>query len=632
MKKIYLIPLLLLLLANVINANERFPLEIPTRVDDPGLKFLSADLYSADTNEAKPVILIQTPYNKNLVAPVFLNPVFYRNTQLPVEYEHFNYVIMDWRGFFENRNQNISGYDRGLDGYDAIEWIADQSWCNGKIATQGASALGVIQFQTMRHQPPHHVCAIPVVRGLRMLYYQYYYGGVLRLEHTENLQTLGFGSGLVKEQPIYNNFWKAYENQNYYPDKISVPLLMIGGWFDHYPKQSIEDFEILREESDPSVRDKHKLLMGPWTHSNVGYEEQGILNFPDAVDIPNDLMRQFLGFYLLDEETAWESRPPIQYFQMGDNEWKFAETWKDVKSGELEFFLHPGSKLSADAFNGTDSASCSYDPKDPSPSIGGARLPLNDVEPGPQDMSLVVEQRNDILIMTSDELDKPVSFAGQPEVKLYVSSDREDTDFAVRICDVYPDGRSVLLRQGIHKLRFRNSLENPELLTPGEIVEIAIGFDDMAHTFLPGHKIRIDITSSNYPVFDINLNNGGPLNEPGDTLVAENKIYFGEEFPSRLILPAALPSDVFSDELKNEDKLKIITVDDNYVRFEFNNEVHIAAEVIINDLTGRKVSRRSVNLAPGLNRLESDISGLAPGIYFLILKTGRYAITGKFIK
>ncbi len=503
---------------------------------------LRADLYHNGGTTEKPVILIQTPYNK----------AFYRirlglpsNTTFPLDTAQYHYAFVDWRGFFASSGAAVAGYDRGLDGYDLVEWLAAQPWCNGKVASYGGSALGMIQFQTARHHPPHLVCAVPMIIDYRTDYFDYYYGGVLRREHVETLERLGFVAvDVITARPVENALWRIIQEQNDYPEEISIPLLMVSGWFDHYPTEVLRAFRDLRANSDASVRDQHKLIMGPWLHDGVDQEKQGELVFPQSARVARDAALQFFAYHLLGAKNGWPLQPVLRYYRMGENVWNTSESWDALAAAEQSWYLRGDGRLTAEAPAAAEAErSYTYDPRDPSPSHGGPRFNPFDatLDPGPIDISTLVEQRDDVLLYTSDALTQYIRVQGKMSVELYVRSDRRDTDFSVRLCDVQPDGRSIILTDGIIRARFREGTDREVFLEDAVPTKVVIALQDMAHTFLSGHRIRLVVGSADYPRFDININNGEDMYVAGDTLAAHNRIVHSAATPSRLLLTTAAP-------------------------------------------------------------------------------------------
>ncbi|PLX23987.1 MAG: hypothetical protein C0600_13835, partial [Ignavibacteria bacterium] len=300
MKRVLILLLFIILSTTMLQAQLPF---VDTTITVRDGKALAASLYHNGATGSKPVILVQTPYNKavyNLTLNINNGGVF------PLDTARYSYVFVDWRGFYASKDAAVQGYDRGLDGYDIVEWIAAQPWCNGKVATYGGSALGMIQFMTARHHPPHLVCAMPMIIDYRSEYSDYYYGGVLRREHVETLERLGFTTvSLITSQPVENIFWRSVRLANDYPEDIEVPLLMVSGWFDHYPTAVLRAFRDLRERSGASVRERHKLIMGPWLHSLVDKTKQGELEYPGAENIARQAALEFFDYHLNGAKNGW---------------------------------------------------------------------------------------------------------------------------------------------------------------------------------------------------------------------------------------------------------------------------------------------------------------------------------------
>lgn len=606
-------------------------MEIPVRDG----AHLAADLYSTDTTTPKPVILIHTPYNKN----------FYRvGTQLPLQAggsfpldtAAFNYMIVDWRGFYGSKDAAEPGYDRGLDGYDAVEWIAAQRWCNGKVGTWGASALGAIQFQTARHHPPHLVCAVPLVKDFKSKYSDYYYGGEYRKSHVESLAKLGFlTTDVILAHPTNDVVMGLGERATDYPEEFSVPMLMIGGWFDHYPDDVIRAFRDIAERSDPAVRDKHRFLFGPWTHSGVDKSEQGELDYPNSAGEASGAALRFFRYYLLEQENGWEQTARVRYYQLGANEWREADSWESVvaESDTTTFYLgadpveNNRGLLSLSRGAGSpvrQRDTFVFDPRDPSPTHGGSYFDPSDrtAPVGPYDQREVVESRSDALLYTSEPLTADLEVNGPVTLKLHVASDREDTDVAVRLCDVYPDGRSILLTQGIRRMRFRNGFrpQDTALITPGEVYEITVELQNLAVTFLQGHRIRLIVTGSNYPHFDVNPNTAAPLYKSSDSVVAVNLLMFAPNYPSRLLLPTPRSSGVSVQERSADplafDILPNPASAETTMRLQLPTPSHLVADLY--DAAGKKVvSLLDKKLESGQHLLPLNLStDLSSGLYF----------------
>ncbi len=504
--------------------------------------FLAADCHMFDTTGAVqyPVILIQTPYNRLLYRLGL--PMGFGTNLAACPYA---FVIVDWRGFYGSAAAAIAQPNRGEDGYDVIEWISQQPWSNGKVGTWGPSALGRVQYMTAREQHPSHICAAPLVAAPQFSYLEYFPGGVMRTEYVEQLDNLGYGlSPILLANPHYNNLWLYSESNTFYPSEIEIPLLMIAGWYDHNIQVMLEFFEGLQSQAPLSVRDKHKMLIGPWAHggfgtAQVGTGQQGELYFPEAAGWSDSLALNFFDFYLRNISNNWENEPVIHYFMPGPMTWHGTNQWPAHQYSEVTLYMHDdGSLRSTAPLTSNTFRNYLYDPADPSPTVGSMTL-RQDLLQGPYDQSPLVESRNDIVVFSTEELSQSVTVEGRIKIILNVSSDRIDTDFAVRLTDVYPDQRSIILRDDIMRARFREgyTVNDTVFMQAGQVYEIEINLYDIAHTFLPGHKIRINVSSSNYPRFDNNLNNGGAMYVAGDTLIASNIIWCSSQYPSHASFP-----------------------------------------------------------------------------------------------
>ena len=493
-------------------------------------KKLAADIYIPNTITQGPVILIQTPYNRlhfHLSLPLQIG--------LNINSSNYIFVIVDWRGFYGSAAASYLGNPSiGQDGYDCVEWIAQQSWSNGVIGTWGASALGRVQFQTAKLNPPHLTCICPLVAGPQYDYTEYYPHGDIRTEYVVQLDALGFGlSPILLAHQVHDAAWTFAESANFYPDSIKVPCYMIGGWYDHTVEFMLPFFNAIRTQSPVNVRNEHRLLMGPWTHKGIGGPAQGELTYGNAAPWADSLTLLFFDYHLRGIANGWNATPFVQYYQMGDDTWQSNAAWPPAGPTPVNFYFHQSGILNnAVPLNSSGSVNYNYNPNDPSPTVGGPTLEL-DLGEGPYNQVDSVESRNDILIFTTDSLTQDAVMIGNSVVHLKVSSDKTDTDFDIRLTDVYHDGRSMLVNDGVMRMRFRNgnTANDTAAIIPGTIYNCDIKLPNTAITFLAGHKIRVDITSSNYPRFNRNMNTGGAL-YPGnnlDTLVnpviASNTVY-----------------------------------------------------------------------------------------------------------
>jgi hypothetical protein len=592
-------------------------------------KNLAADIYIPSGCTQCPVILVQTPYNRLLYH--FGLPL---GVKLNLNSSNYIFVIMDWRGFYGSAAAAYSGSPtRGQDGYDAVQWIAQQSWCNGKIATWGPSALGEVQFQTARENPPALVCIVPQVAAPMTLSYNAYFpGGDYRTEYVEQLDALGYGlSSLLLANPVHNALWTFLENKNNYADSILVPALMIGGWYDHTIQFMLPWFNDIRAQSPVNVRDKHRLLMGPWVHgghgaSYVGSATQGELSYPNAAGWSDSMAIAFLDYHMRNIANGWNNTPYVTYYQMGDDSWMNSPTWPPAGISNYNLYFHADTSMDLSFAGVGVSISYPYDPNNPSPTIGGPTL-RTDLKQGPYNQDSAVESRNDILKFTTAVLTQDVIMKGSAKVHLTVSSNRKDTDFDVRLTDVYADGRSMIVNDGTFRMRFRNgyTAADTAVMVPNNTYTCDITLPSSCITFKTGHRIRLDITSSNYPRFNRNANNGGVMypGNNGDSLKnplsATNKIYVsGTPGNSYITLPlTASPPLAVSEITKDEMQVEVYpNPSAGKISVAIENEIK-GSQLEIYNAIGEKIYSPTALFSYSL----IDLSTYPKGIYFLKLKS-----------
>ncbi len=538
MKKHFSLVWCLLLFSFTLSAQVLTPVvdSIPMRDG----KKIAADRYVPAGCTSCPVILIQTPYNR-----LFLRLGLPLGVGTNINTSNYAFVVTDWRGFFGSSAAAAPGTSQGEDGYDVVEWIAQQPWCNTMIGTWGPSALGRVQFATMRENPPSLRCAVPVVAGPQFSYQEYYPGGVARTEYIEQLDALGFGvSTVLYANQVRNLTWQMSEATTFYPGQITKPMLMIGGWYDHNVRVMLEFFNGVRQSSPLNVRDQHRLLMGPWVHGGsgvafVGSATQGQLSYPNAAGRNDSLTRVFFDYHLIGIANGWDQTAFVNYYQMGEDAWHASAQWPVQTVTPTTYYLQNASGLSLSTPSlANDSTLIPYNPSDPSPTVGGTTLRA-DLDQGPYDQAPVVEARSDVAIYSTPVLTTDLVLQGSVVANLHVTSNRFDTDFAVRLVDKYPDGRSMLVTDGIRRLRFRNGFAASDTsnIVPGQIYTLSIQLPATSITIKAGHRLQIDITNSIYPKYDSNLNNGQQMYTQGDTLPAVNVVYHNNQFLSSIILP-----------------------------------------------------------------------------------------------
>ncbi|MBK7976109.1 MAG: CocE/NonD family hydrolase [Deltaproteobacteria bacterium] len=507
---------------------EAQPISIPMRDG----KSLAADLYLPLGVGPWPTILLVTPYDKD---PYRL--------RLPFAAESYAWVIVDARGLFGSVGAANPDAAPGEDGYDCVEWIARQTWSDSHVGMWGPSALGVVQFQTAREHPPHLDAGVPLVASFATSYANYYPGGAMRLEYVASLSladTPGIGAQVVLAHPAEDSLWGQVEAQTQYGDELGVPMLVVGGWYDHRTEDLLASYRDLVTRGLGHARAEHRLLIGPWEHDHVDEESVGALTFPNAAGVAAEASLAFFDKHLRGIEGG-PSGGRARWFDTGLGEWRDGDEFPPAGGAAATFHLGAGGVLTPAAPTAASSSSpLRYDPNDPSPTIGGANF-SGTVAAGPQDQA-AVEARNDALVFTSAPLAADLRVAGTSRAVIFGASNRTDTDLVVRLTDVHPDGTSMLVTDGARKGRFASGTapEDEALLAPGTVYSFAIDLPSIAITFRAGHRVRVVVTSSNYPRFYANRNDGGVLYDPDAPYkLANNTVFHDSKHLSRLILPLA---------------------------------------------------------------------------------------------
>jgi hypothetical protein len=374
--------------------------------------------------------------------------------------------------------------------------------------------------------------------------------------------------------------------------------------------------------------------MGPWLHSSVDMADQGELNFPNAVNVAREAAFAFFDYYLHGAKNGWPLTPEIRYYQMGENEWRSCADWAAMGNNtHFLYFSDEGALLPVVESGNIDADNFAADPRDPSPSHGGARFNPFDaaVIPGPLDIRDAVESRGDVLLYTSGDLAENLVVCGGAKVRLFIHSDQPDTDFSIRLCDVFPDGRSMILTDGIARARFREGADHEAPPLTDSIYQLDVILQEMAHTFLKGHRVRVVVGGADYPRFDVNLNNGGLMYAEGDSLIAHNQVYHTPAFPSSLELETARTSGM-SPMVPESTGLRLAPPwpqpfsQSGVLRIMFESSPQQTVRVDVRDLVGRRL--RTVYDGPGKDHAVlvwngDDAAGrpLTTGVYLLTLST-----------
>ncbi len=495
---------------------------------------LATDVYLPSTRGAFPVILARTPYDKSGAAGLGKDGAS----------RGYAVVAQDVRGRFASEGENMP-FDRDVDdGRDAIEWVAKQPWCNGRIGTWGGSAGAITQFQLAASGTRRLTCQHLVV-GAPNLYEVVYAGGVFRKSLIEDwLRVTQWSSNALPRwvsHPSYDAYWRARDASRHYP-QINAPAMHIGGYWDIFAQATIDAFVGYQTCGGPNARGKQKLILGPWTHG-VLQDKAGELTFRGAKKPPGDVHDAWRWFdhWLKGPANRIDRAPAVTYYVLGDvsdtnapgNLWRTANSWPPLRATQTRFYLHGDRTLSTAKPLAHEPLTYTYDPQHPAPTVGGIQLTI---PAGPMDQKQV-ESRADVLLFTSDPLTELLEVTGRVRAKLWVSSDAPDTDFFAKLCDVYPDGRSFNLCEGSLRARFRGGFAREKLLTPRKVYPLEIDLWSTSIIFNRGHRLRVQVTSSSAPGFDPNPNTGTPFRASDQSRTARNTVWVDARRPSHLVLP-----------------------------------------------------------------------------------------------
>jgi putative CocE/NonD family hydrolase len=523
---------------------------------------LSANLFRPSEPARVPTILVRTPYGKgNEITPHY--EAFVRHG--------YAIVVEDVRGRGASDGVFNPLEQEGRDGYDTIDWIARQSWSDGKVGMMGGSYLGIVQWKAALLNNPHLKAIFPVVSGCDDYRDRFYStGGAMKIGHrlnwmSDNMRAPGFqpdfnrfiwhlplrtadvaATGQTSEMyqeaihhTAFDSFWKRISTREHL-DRIKVPVFAAGGWYDNFVESDLDAYTALRRTSNVN-----RILIGPWPH-NMSIRFAGVDYGPDSTIPLRTLQMAWFDQWLRSMDTPLLSKPPVRVFLMGANRWMEEREWPPTGVRYTPFYLE--SRQAANTLNGTGTLGPRpatrespdrfiFDPRNPAPTRGGAVCCNPKVFPwGPMDQR-AVEKRQDVLVYTTPPLRRDLEVAGPIRVVLYASTSARDTDFTAKLVDVFPSGEARNLTDGILRLRYRESVENPELAKPGEIYKLTIDAGATANVFRQGHRLRLEISSSNFPRFDRNPNTGGSIADETKLVTAQQTVYHDKLHPSQVVLP-----------------------------------------------------------------------------------------------
>jgi len=573
---------------------------------------LATDVYRPKTDQPVPIIFSRTPYNFNAWRDRELNTRSYRSA-LAVVKRGYAYVVQNERGkFFSEGEWDILGPPT-TDGYDALTWMAEQPWSNGKVGTQGCSSTAEWQMGVAALNHPAHAALVPMGFGAgvgrvgefyeqgnwyrggaqQMLFTSWLYGNQNIIRPTfpsdlsqEDLNRVSRFYDLASEMPRVDwskAFWHLpvmdimkhvqgaksiyekmiqrkpndpawYEGGLYHDDMdLSVPSIWFVSWYDVSSGPNLALFNHVRKNAkDPEVAENQFVVIAPTLH--CGFRRAGeetVVGERNMGDIRFDydgLIYGWFDHWLKGEKNGiLEKTPKVQYYTMGLNKWQASDTWPPEGARMVTYYLTSGGKANTLHGDGHLTTKRSgredhpdvfiYDPANPVPSYGGNVCCTGNAIQGGAFDQRQMENRQDILVYSTDPLKKGVEVSGTIEITLYVSSDVVDTDFTVKLIDVYPDGPAYNLDETIQRVRYREGYDREVFMEEGRIYELRVSPMSTSNYFEKGHRIRIEVSSSNFPRFTRNLNTGGNNFDEAEGVFAENKVHHSSKYPSRIRLP-----------------------------------------------------------------------------------------------
>lgn len=454
-------------------------------------------------------------------------------------------VIQDGRNLLDKGGKAIpyatDGWGCLQDGYDTVAWLSKSPLTNGKIGTLGTSSMGISQLLLAPTAPPGLACQYISMASSNLYEDAIFVGGQFLKNQVEGWLNLYAAHPqiyqTVRAQSAYNEFWSSF-NTLPQASKVTAPALFITGWYDTFLQGSINSFVSRQNEGGVGARGKQRLLIGPWTHRFPMVQTLGEFQIPEkGREAPYDLSpAKWFDYHLKGTLNGIEKMPTVTYYVMGPfdgtassgNTWKTADVWP-VPSKPTPFYLAANQKLKETAPSTNNSFSYDYDPKEPTPTIGGHNLFL---EAGVYDQRSL-EKRSDVVFFTSEPLKEDLEITGRLLANIQFSTDQEDTDLVVRLTDVYPDGKNLLIAEGITRLA-PYCLKKGSLAVANTIHDVLVDLWSTSIVFAKGHKIGLMISSASYPRFDKNPNLGLNVDPKSEPKVAHNQIHIGK---SSITLP-----------------------------------------------------------------------------------------------
>jgi uncharacterized protein len=543
---------------------------------------LRADIYRPKTDGTFPVLLERTPYDKNGSSGFGLKTAA----------NGYVVIVQDVRGRYTSEGEWYPFKHESDDGFDTVEWAASLPYSDGRVGMFGGSYVGATQMLAAIAQPPHLAGICPIVTASNYHDGWTYQGGAFEQWFNES-----WTSGLAQDtlnrsvrsntnalngiwklpltayplfdlpptaadpdlthslapyfldwlaHPNYDEYWQRWSIEEHYSD-IKVPMLTVAAWYDIFQGGSLRNYVGVKlHGGSDAARRGQRLLVTIGGHAGSGRKIGDIDFGPSANFEENDVIVSWYDHLFKNVANEFASPQPVRIFVMGANQWRDEDDWPLPRVRQERYFLHSGGKANSASGDGTLSSTAPgaesadhyiYDPASPTPTLGG---PLccdsGHLQPGPHDQR-TVEAREDVLVYSTPVLTQDMEVTGPVTAEVFASSSAVDTDFTAKLVDVGPDGFAQNLTEGIIRARYRDSQEKPASLNPGQTYKFTVDLWSTSNLFRKGHRLRLEISSSNFPRFDRNLNTGEDAASARKSVPATNTVFHDSKHPSALILP-----------------------------------------------------------------------------------------------
>jgi uncharacterized protein len=545
---------------------------------------LRADVYHPKGGSKFPVLLERTPYNKGAMGEVGFG--------LEAAARGYVVVIQDTRGRYQSEGEWYPFVHESNDGYDTVEWAAALPWSDGRVGMFGGSYVGATQMLAAISHPPHLAGICPAVTASNYHEGWTYQGGAFEQwfneswtsilaqdtldravrDHTNALNGIwklpldryplfplpaaSSDKDLTRSlapyfldwlsHPSYDEYWKRIAVDGHYPD-INVPSLTVAAWYDIFLGGSLRNYVGLKlHAGTEAARAGQHLLIALGGHAGSGRKVGDVDFGPSAAFDEQQVILSWYDHLFKNANNEFSKSKPVRMFVMGADEWRDVDDWPPPRARYTRYYLHSAGRANSSAGDGSLSTTAPasessdryvYDPAHPVPTIGG---PLccdsAHVEPGPRDQH-TAEERSDVLVYTTPILAQDMEVTGPVSLDLYASSSAVDTDFTAKLVDVTQEGFARNLTEGIIRARYRNAPDRPELMRPGQVYKFTVDLWATGNVFRKGHRLRLEISSSNFPRFDRNLNTGAEPGSDQSPKPATNTVLHDAKHPSALILP-----------------------------------------------------------------------------------------------